>query len=99
NRALPPGSSGRDIRAFARLKPGVTAAQAQAALAPLFAQFLTTVPPPFRKQVSLRVRSVRDLQTEQSRLASWLLLGAVGALLLIACSNVANLMLARAARR
>lgn len=99
NRALPPGSSGRDIRAFARLKPGVTAAQAQAALAPLFAQFLTSVPPPFRKQVSLRVRSVRDLQTEQSRLASWLLLAAVGALLLIACSNVANLMLARAARR
>jgi putative ABC transport system permease protein len=99
NRNLPPGSPGRDIRAFARLKPGVTVAQAHAALSPLFAQFLPTVPPPFRKQVFLRVRSVRDLQTQDSRLASWLLLGAVAALLLIACANVANLMLARAARR
>jgi putative ABC transport system permease protein len=98
-RALPPGSPGRDIRAFARLKPGLTIGQAHAALEPLFAQFLPTVPAPFRKQVFLRVRSVRDLQTQDSRLASWLLMGAVAALLLIACANVANLMLARAARR
>jgi predicted permease len=98
-RSLPPGSPGREIRAFARLKPGVTIAQARAALEPLFAQFLPTVPAPFRKQVFLRVRSVHDLQTQDSRLASWLLLGAVAALLLIACANVANLMLARAARR
>jgi predicted permease len=99
DRNLAPGLPGRDIRVFARLKPDVTVAQAREALVPLFAQFLPTVPPAFRSQVSLRVRSVRDLQTEQSRLASWLLLGAVGALLAIACANVANLLLARSARR
>jgi predicted permease len=99
NRNLPPGQPGRELRVYARLKPGVTIAQAREAMAPLFAQFLPTVPPAFRQQVSLRIRSVRDLQTEQSRLASWLLLGAVGALLAIACANVANLLLARSARR
>ena len=96
---MPHGSPGRDIRVFARLKPGVSVTQAHAALEPLFNQFLPDVPAPFRKQVFLRVRPVRDLQTQDSRLASWLLLGAVAALLLIACANVANLMLARGARR
>ena len=99
NRTFAPGATGRDIRAFARLKAGVSISQAHAALEPLFAQFLPTVPAPFRKQVWLRVRSLRDLQTQDSRLASWLLLGAVAALLVLACANVANLMLARAARR
>lgn len=94
-----PGSPGHELRAFARLKPGISIPQAYAELQPLFAQFLPGVPAPFRKEVSLRIRSVHDLQIEGARLASWLLLGAVISVLLIACANVANLMLARSAHR
>ena len=83
----------------ARLKPGVTPAQAEAGLRPLFEQAMLAVPPSFRKDVSMRVRWLRDRQIQDARLASWVLLGSVLAVLLIACANVANLLLARAAVR
>ena len=88
-------NTGEILRAFARLKPGVTIAQAEAALQPLFADSLKYVPSRFRNEVKLRVRSLRDRQLHDARLASWLLLGSVLAVLLIACANIANLLLAR----
>jgi putative ABC transport system permease protein len=91
--------TGRVLRSVARLKPDVTVAQAVAALQPLFKESLEFVPPQFRKEVGLRVRLLRDRQIQDARLASWILLGAVAAVLLIACANVANLLLARAAGR
>src|ERR1700722_8925800 len=91
--------TGRVLQSVARLKPGVTVAQAVAALQPLFQESLEFVPPQFRKEVGLRVRPLRDRQIQDARLASWILLGAVAAVLLIACANVANLLLARAATR
>jgi predicted permease len=92
-------NTGRVLWSIGRLKPGVTPAQATAALAPLFERSLEFVPGPFRKEVKLRVRPLRDRQIHDARLASWILLGAVLAVLLIACANVANLLLARAAGR
>ena len=82
-----------------RLKPGATLEQGRAALGPLFERSMKDVPPNFRKDVRLRARPLRDLQIEDSRLASWILLAAVLAVLLIACANVANLLLARLAGR
>ena len=90
---------GRLMYAFARLKPGVTIEQATTALAPLFQYSLNLAPPPFRKEVHLRVRSLRDRQMQNVRLTAWILLGAVFAVLLIACANVAGLMLARGVAR
>jgi putative ABC transport system permease protein len=87
------------LRAFARLKPGVSIQQAAAAMEPLFQQSLNYVPPQFRREVSFRVRSLRDRQIQDARVASWVLLGAVLAVLLVACTNVANLLLARATSR
>lgn len=92
--------STRALRLFARLKPGVTIAQARAAMRPLFDRTLETgVPPAFRNEVHFRIRSLRDRQVQDARLASWVLLFAVSAVLLIACANIANLLLARSTSR
>jgi putative ABC transport system permease protein len=90
---------GRFLRAFARLKPGITVEQASTQLQPYFQGVVETVPARFRKEVKLRVQSVRDRQTSAAKPASLALLGAVLAVLLIACANIANLLLARAATR
>ena len=91
--------NGRLLRVFARLKPGVTLTQAREAMQPIWQRTLLTVPAPFRKEVRLSLRSLRDRQIHDARVASWVLLGAVCSVLLIACANIANLLLARAANR
>jgi putative ABC transport system permease protein len=91
--------SGRAFRVFARLKPGITVQQAMAELQPQFERAMETVPPQFRKEVSWRMRPVRDRQVGDARAASLALLGAVLAVLLIACANIASLLVARAVAR
>src|SRR5207248_7385090 len=91
--------AGRALRVFARLRPGVNVRQAAAELQPQFQRALETVPPQFRKEVSLRVRPVRDRQVGDARAASLALFGSVLAVLLIACANIASLLLARAVAR
>jgi predicted permease len=90
---------GRVMYAFARLKPGVTASQAIEQLQPVFNYSLSLAPARFRSEVHLRVRSVRDRQMQDVKLVAWLLLGAGMSVLLIACANVASLLLTRGANR
>jgi len=91
--------TGRVLRAFGRLKAGNSLEQAQSAMQPLFQDSLKWVPPQFQKEVKFRMRLLRDQQVQDTRLMSWVLLGSVVAVLLIACVNVANLLLARAVGR
>ncbi len=91
--------TGAVLRVYARMKPGVSIEQARSALTPLFDDSIQFVPPQFRHDVKLSVRSLRDLQTHEVRTASWVLLAAVAAVLLLACANVANLLLARGTAR
>ena len=90
---------GRPMWAFARLKPGVTIEQATAELKPLFNYSLSLAPAPFRKEVHLRVRSLRDRQMQGARRTAWVLFGLVIAVLLIACANVTSLLIARGVNR
>jgi putative ABC transport system permease protein len=90
---------GRPMWAFARLKPGVTVEQAKQQLQPVFDYSLRLAPAPFRKEVHLQVRSLRDRQMHDVRSMALVLLGLVVGLLLIACANVTSLLLARGAAR
>jgi predicted permease len=88
------------LRSFGRLREGVSIQQARTQMLPLFQQTLQLdVPKELRSEARLVVRSLRDRQIHDVKLASWMLLGAVLALLLLVCANVANLLLARAAAR
>lgn len=94
------GGFGTPLRAFARLKPGVSIAQAREEMEPLFMHTRdTTIPSGVRKDVHLSIRSIRDRETQDVQLTAWILLGSVLAVLLIACANVASLMMARGAAR
>ena len=90
-----------DLRAFGRLKDGVTPGQAQAELRRLHALLLPLFPwrMPDVWASDMTVVPLLQFETGAVRPRLLLLFGAVGLILLIACANVANLILARAAGR
>jgi predicted permease len=94
------GGFGQPMRTFARLKPGVSIEQARAQMEPLFIHTRDTlIPAGFRNEFHLSIRSLRDRETEDVQPAAWILLASVFAVLLIACANVASLMMARGEAR
>jgi predicted permease len=83
---------------LARLKPGVSVAQAQAEMASIMAR-LDLLHNPAMRGWGAYVKPFRETAVGPVRPLMWLLLGAVSLVLLIACGNAANLLLARAASR
>jgi putative ABC transport system permease protein len=85
--------------ALARMRPGVTLPQAHADLAGVTAAFKTEHPGNYRTGFSATLRPLQHEIVGDTGRSLLILLGAVALVLLIACANVSNLLLARAASR
>lgn len=89
----------RDVQVFALRQPGTSLEQAQADVA-VIGQRLAKTFPDSNKDYSPLVRTFHDTYNgDQIRTVFLTMLGAVGCVMLIACANVANLMLSRAIAR
>lgn len=92
-------NQGHYLLVAGRLKPGVTVTTAQAQMKVVGEQFRKEYPKFMDDDESVGVRTMRDATTGEVRTALLVLWGAVALVLLIACANVANLLLSRAAGR
>jgi putative ABC transport system permease protein len=90
--------TGRNYFAYGRLRTGVTLDQAQSEMS-AFGPRLREAFPKVNDQLSIHLAALLELETWQVRPLLFVLLGAVAFILLIACANVANLLLARGAAR
>jgi predicted permease len=90
---------GHYFQAAARLKPGVTLEQAQAKLKLSADEYRRKYPTALQPNAGFSVEPIREVLVENVRSSLFVLAGAVTFVLLIACANVANLLLVRATGR
>jgi predicted permease len=93
------GRSWQHLQAVARLPDGLSIGQARAAMDSVTAQLIREFPKDYAEGDHVVIRRLREAWYGKVQTALWLLLGATGLVLLIACANVANLLLARAAQK
>jgi putative ABC transport system permease protein len=82
-----------------RLKPGVLQAQAETELTAIALRLKQQFPEANSQKTGVMMQPLADRLVGSFRLSLWVLLGAVGAVLLIACANLANLWLVQASTR
>ncbi len=91
--------SGQNLQFVARLKPGLTLASAQAGFQQTAAAFREAFSGQLSREVGIELAPMRDLMVQDVRTPVRILFGAIAFVLLIACANVANLVLGRTATR
>jgi putative ABC transport system permease protein len=95
------GREHRMTELFGRLAPGATLESARAELKAVHASIMNEHPETYTAKSDFRIGAVRlrDQITSQASTVLWVLLAASGLVFVIACSNVANLILARSVHR
>jgi putative ABC transport system permease protein len=89
----------RSVHLVGRLKPGVNEARAEADLRPIIEDLKRQFPNDFPDKWRVGLLSFAETFPSDLRQSLWILFGAVALLLLIACSNVSNLLLSKGASR
>ena len=87
------------LDSVARLRTGVTLSQARAEMATIASQLVREFPYDYSEHENILVQPLRDTWYGAVQTTLWLLLAATCVVLLIACTNVANLLLARLAQK
>ncbi|MGO9255838.1 MAG: ABC transporter permease [Bryobacteraceae bacterium] len=87
------------LHLIARLKPGVSVSQAQAELKTIMSGLVRQYPASYVPSATVAIEPLQDYLVGRVSTALWVLMGAVGFVLLISCANVASLILARAMGR